>query len=109
MNRKDQVFRQLRREIQAARLKCTLDEQLGRETSPQVRALASMDLPLIRGNTDVVGRVVLSDPAALHGGVGPVMLELHADGTTTWRPIYQSKKGRKFVHKDGPPKTPKEG
>jgi hypothetical protein len=48
---------------------------------------------------DVVGRVVLSDPATLHGGVGPVMLELHADGTTTWRPIYQSAKGRKFAPK----------
>lgn len=36
----------------------------------------------------------------LHGAVGPVMLELHADGTLTWRPIYQSARGRKFVQKD---------
>ena len=48
----------------------------------------------------VVGRVVLSDPAMLHGGVGPIMLELHDDGSTTWRPIYQSQKGRKFAPKD---------
>lgn len=45
--RKEQVFATLRREILAARLKVTLDEQLNRETSPTVRALAQMKLPPI--------------------------------------------------------------
>ncbi|AOT04706.1 hypothetical protein [Arthrobacter sp. U41] len=44
---KDQVFATLRREILAARLKVTLDEQLNRETSPTVKALAGMKLPPI--------------------------------------------------------------
>lgn len=43
--KKDQVFRTLRREILAARLKVTLDEQLGRETSRTVMRLAGMKLP----------------------------------------------------------------
>ena len=47
--------------------------------------------------TAPVGRVVLSDPAVIHRAVGPVMFELHADGTVTWRPIYKSVKGRKLV------------
>lgn len=45
--RKDQVFNTLRREILAARLKVTLDEQLHRETSPTVKRLAGMKLPPI--------------------------------------------------------------
>ena len=37
----------------------------------------------------VVGRIVLSDPATFPPGVvAPIMLELHADGTTSWRIIY---------------------
>jgi hypothetical protein len=48
---KDQVFATLRREILAARLKVTLDEQLNRETSPTVKALAGMKLPpIVRPN-----------------------------------------------------------
>ncbi|MDJ0356058.1 hypothetical protein [Paenarthrobacter sp. PH39-S1] len=47
--RKEQVFAMLRREILAARLKVTLDEQLDRETSPTVKALAQMKLqPIVR-------------------------------------------------------------
>lgn len=45
--RKDQVFYTLRREILAARLKVTLDEQLNRETSPTVLRLSRMKLPPI--------------------------------------------------------------
>ncbi|MDJ0356061.1 hypothetical protein [Paenarthrobacter sp. PH39-S1] len=44
---RDQVFATLRREILAARLKVTLDEQLGRQTSPTVKRLAGMKLPPI--------------------------------------------------------------
>lgn len=44
---KDEVFRRLRREIRTARLKVTLDEQRGRETSPTVLRLAGMKLPVI--------------------------------------------------------------
>ncbi|MDD1477927.1 hypothetical protein [Arthrobacter sp. H16F315] len=48
---KEQVFATLRREILAARLKVTLDEQLGRETSRTVKALAQMKLPpIVRPN-----------------------------------------------------------
>lgn len=43
--RKRQLFDRLRREILAARLKVTLDEQLNRETSDTVKALAGMKLP----------------------------------------------------------------
>jgi hypothetical protein len=46
---KDQVFATLRREVLAARLKVTLDDQLGRDTSPTVRRLAGMKLPPIVG------------------------------------------------------------
>ena len=46
-DRKDQVFDTLRREILAARLKVTLDEQLKRETSPTVKRLSQMKLPPI--------------------------------------------------------------
>lgn len=42
---KEQVFATLRREILAARLKVTLDEQLGRETSQTVIRLSKMKLP----------------------------------------------------------------
>ncbi|KQQ98411.1 hypothetical protein ASF72_18370 [Arthrobacter sp. Leaf141] len=45
----NQVFATLRREILAARLKVTLDEQLRRETSPTVKRLAGMKLPPIAG------------------------------------------------------------
>lgn len=45
--RGDRLLRVLRREILAARLKVTLDEQLNRETSTTVKALAQMKLPLI--------------------------------------------------------------
>lgn len=45
--RKQQVFDTLRREILAARLKVTLDEQLGRTTSPTVIRLSKMRLPPI--------------------------------------------------------------
>ncbi|MCG2623000.1 hypothetical protein LVY72_13945 [Arthrobacter sp. I2-34] len=44
---KGYVFNVLRREIRAARLKVILDEELGRTTSPEVKALAAMDLPRI--------------------------------------------------------------
>lgn len=43
--RKEQVFKKLRREILAARLKVTLDQQLNRETSPSVKRLSEMKLP----------------------------------------------------------------
>jgi hypothetical protein len=49
---KDQVFATLRREILAARLKVTLDEQLGRETSRTVMRLAGMKLPPIMSSAD---------------------------------------------------------
>ncbi|MDK1359646.1 hypothetical protein QNO00_05120 [Arthrobacter sp. zg-Y1219] len=44
---KAQVFRALRQEILAARLKVTLDEELGRETSPEVLSLSKMKVPPI--------------------------------------------------------------
>lgn len=48
---KEWVFDALRREILAARLKVTLDKQLGRETSPTVQRLSKMKLPpLVRRN-----------------------------------------------------------
>ncbi|KQN88983.1 hypothetical protein [Arthrobacter sp. Leaf69] len=43
----NEVFATLRREILAARLKVTLDNQLGRESSPTVKYLAGMKLPSI--------------------------------------------------------------
>ncbi|MHA7218897.1 hypothetical protein ACX80L_08375 [Arthrobacter sp. MDT1-48-3] len=46
-SRKDQVFDTLRREILAARLKVTLDEQLKRPTSVEVQRLSQMKLPPI--------------------------------------------------------------
>jgi hypothetical protein len=46
---KEQVFATLRREILAARLKVTLDEQLNRKTSPTVRALAQIKLAGLPG------------------------------------------------------------
>ncbi|MGP0223236.1 MULTISPECIES: hypothetical protein [unclassified Paenarthrobacter] len=52
---KDQVFRKLRREILAARLKVTLDEQLKRPTSPTVKKLSEMKLPAIIRPVDVPG------------------------------------------------------
>ncbi|MCP1413685.1 hypothetical protein [Paenarthrobacter sp. A20] len=50
---KDQVFRKLRREILAARLKVTLDEQLKRPTSPTVKKLSAMKLPAIVRTAEV--------------------------------------------------------
>ena len=44
---KDEIFDTLRREILAARLKVTLDEQLNRKTSSTVKQLAQMKLPPI--------------------------------------------------------------
>ncbi|MHA7271371.1 hypothetical protein [Arthrobacter sp. HLT1-20] len=44
---KGEVFDTLRREILAARLKVTLDQELKRETSPTVKRLAGMKLPPI--------------------------------------------------------------
>ena len=50
---------------------------------------------------DVVGRVMLSVSANLvHGSVGAVMVDLHAEGSLSWRPIYHSKNGRKFAPKE---------
>lgn len=40
---RDWVLDTLRREIHAARLKIILDDQLGRETSPEVKRLAGME------------------------------------------------------------------
>lgn len=45
--KRDKILATLRREILAARLKVTLDEQLARETSPTVKRLAGMNLPPI--------------------------------------------------------------
>lgn len=44
---KERVYATLRREILIARLKVTLDQQLGRETSPTVICLSQMKLPPI--------------------------------------------------------------
>jgi hypothetical protein len=49
--RKEQVFKKLRREILAARLKVTLDEQLNRKTSPAQKRLSEMKLPPITKST----------------------------------------------------------
>lgn len=46
--RKRALFARLRRAILAARLKVTLDEELGRETTPTQLALARMRLPPTR-------------------------------------------------------------
>ncbi|KIA72657.1 hypothetical protein ANMWB30_24250 [Arthrobacter sp. MWB30] len=46
------MFKKLRREILAARLKVTLDEQLNRKTSPTVRRLSEMKLPPIIKSAD---------------------------------------------------------
>lgn len=52
---KKRVFESLCREILAARLKVTLDEQLGRETSPMVKRLSRMKLPPIVHGDDFSG------------------------------------------------------
>ncbi|MDR6436870.1 hypothetical protein J2790_002013 [Paenarthrobacter nicotinovorans] len=54
--RKEQVFKKLRREILAARLKVTLDEQLNRKTSPTVKRLSEMKLPPIARSVNVLNR-----------------------------------------------------
>jgi hypothetical protein len=59
--RKDQVFDTLRREILAARLKVTLDEQLHRETSETVKRLSEMKLPPI--STSYEASEVRSSPS----------------------------------------------
>jgi hypothetical protein len=57
------VFNTLRREIQAARLKVILDEELGRETFVKVRHLVPMDLPqIIRTQPSDKGRSVSEKP-----------------------------------------------
>lgn len=54
--RKEQVFDTLRREILAARLKVTLDEQLNRPTSVTVKRLAMMKLPpMVKHTSDEIG------------------------------------------------------
>jgi aromatic ring-cleaving dioxygenase len=62
---KGQIFAILRREILAARLKVTLDDELGRITSPKVKALSQMTLPPIARNpgehaSTVLRREILS-------------------------------------------------
>jgi hypothetical protein len=53
--RKGEVFDTLRREILAARLKVTLDQELKRETSPTVKRLAGMKLPpIVRPSHQIV-------------------------------------------------------
>jgi hypothetical protein len=54
---KEQLFETLRREVLAARLKATLDEQLGRETSPTVQRLSKMKLPPIVQGVILFGNV----------------------------------------------------
>lgn len=50
---KDEVFDTLRREILAARLRVTLDEQLNRETPVEVKKLSRMKLPpIVRPSTE---------------------------------------------------------
>lgn len=66
--RKEQVFRKLRREILAARLKVTLDEQLNRETSPTVKRLSEMKLPAIAKPADVTVRVSSNPVKPRSGG-----------------------------------------
>lgn len=52
-NNRDQVLSALRRQILAAQLKVTLDEQLGRDTSQKVIELSKRELPpLIRVKQD---------------------------------------------------------
>lgn len=48
--RRDRMLRTVRREILAAHLKVTLDEQLKRGTSPTVKAMAQMKLPPMTGS-----------------------------------------------------------
>ncbi len=62
LTRKEQLFRTLRRDVQAARLKVTLDEQLGREAPLTVRSLAGMKL------TPRVGPHLHSRKVTEHGG-----------------------------------------
>lgn len=69
-DRKQQMFERLRREILAARLKVTLDEQFKRETSPTVKALAGMKLPpattIIRNGHRRVSNVRQRQADSLH-------------------------------------------
>lgn len=63
---RDQVLNALRQSILAAQLKVTLDEQLGRETSPKVLALSKRDLPpLVRVPQD--GEAVSANRGARDG------------------------------------------
>lgn len=63
---KEQVFNTLRREILAARLKVTLDEQLGRTTSSTVKRLSKMKLPpIVRAYYPVDGACGCSDGRSL--------------------------------------------
>ncbi|TYC95856.1 hypothetical protein FQ377_14595 [Arthrobacter echini] len=64
--RKEQLLRQLHREILAARLKVTLDRELGRETSSAVRSLARIKLPLLVSEYGREGAVI-EKPRVRHG------------------------------------------
>jgi hypothetical protein len=58
------LFATLRREILAAQLKITLDEQMGRQASPKVKRLAKMKLPPIRPAADVIPKQNLRERPA---------------------------------------------
>lgn len=58
---KEAVFDTLRREILAARLKVTLDEQLNRKTSSTVKQLAQMKLPPIVRHSERVERTKVTE------------------------------------------------
>lgn len=73
--RKQELFRQLRREILAARLKVTLDQQLHRPTDPAVKSLARMRLPTsvrVR-NGKVIGTMPAESRTGRHTHVSPIM------------------------------------
>jgi hypothetical protein len=57
---RDEVLATLRREILAARLKVTLDAQLGRKTSPKVKLLSEMKLPPAVRSRQVMGARTMS-------------------------------------------------
>ncbi|MGF4043314.1 hypothetical protein ACX800_03845 [Paenarthrobacter nitroguajacolicus] len=66
--RKEQVFKKLRREILAARLKVTLDQQLNRETSPSVKRLSEMKLPPVAKPASAPARNSFKVDMARSGG-----------------------------------------
>lgn len=74
LTRKQELFRQLRREILAARLKVTLDQQLDRPTDPAVKSLARMRLPTsvrVR-NGKVVGTMPAESRTGHHTHASPI-------------------------------------